>query len=112
MTPAMLELLALAAIATTLVATAGASGLSVSAKGDIAIDNKAWFRAGNVSVTVGGKLYAQADGTLVADGAAEAGSGHDSLGAFTRSTRKWTAGASKFATSVRLYAKGARRRSA
>ncbi len=71
---------------------------------DIAVNDVAWFSSGNVSVTVGGHTYSTADGSLRPNGAASSASGRDSLGSFTSTTQKWTAGSTPYTTSTRLYA--------
>ena len=102
-----------AASAPSAAAAAPAGRLSLRADGsgapgafEIAVGDDPWFRSGNVSVTVGGTTYSQADGSLVPQGASVTASGADSLGAFTSSTQHWNAGATPFTTSSRLYAAG------
>ena len=83
-----------AASAPSAAAAAPAGRLSLRADGggapgafEIAVGDDPWFRSGNVSVTVGGTTYSQADGSLVPQGASVTASGADSLGAFTSSTQ-------------------------
>ena len=70
---------------------------------EIQVNGVAWFASGNVSVTVGGTTYSQYDGSLKPVGTAAKGSGSDTLGAFTSTTQKWTAGKTPYTTSARLY---------
>ena len=54
-------------------------------------------------MTVAGRTYSTADHSLRPSGAASASSGSDSLGDFTAHTQKWSAGATPYTTTARLY---------
>lgn len=84
----------------------GSSQLSLGTHGEIEVNGKAWFAAGNISVTVGGTTYSTADASLKSAGAPTASSGSDTLGAFTSTTQAWTAGGTPYTTSARLYSEG------
>jgi hypothetical protein len=71
--------------------------------GAVHVGAEAWFNPGNTSVTVDGSVYSTADGSLKASGAAETSQGSDTLGAYTMTTNKWTAGTTPFETSHRVY---------
>ena len=86
----------------TLALTAG----SAPGAFEIAVNGKAWFSSGNISVTVGGRTHSTADGSLKPKGAAISGGGTDMMGAFTSMTQKWTAGATPYTTDSKLYAAG------
>ena len=80
------------------------STLSLGAHGEIEVNGKAWFHAGNVSVTVGGTTYSTSDASLTPVGAPTESSGHDGFGAFTSKAQRWTAGTTPYTTSTRIYA--------
>lgn len=84
---------------------AGASKLTLQ-NGALGIDGEAWFKPGNVSVTVGGALHSTSDGSLKSAGASTTTKGSDALGPFSLTTTKWTAGSTPFETSEKVYGGG------
>ena len=84
-------------------AAAAVHVLSVTADRSINVGEVTWFKAGNVSVTVGGQLYSEADGSLKAAGPIATTSGKDVSGAFTAKTQTWMAGTTPWVTATRDY---------
>ena len=69
----------------------------------IVVKGITWFHEGNISVTVGSKIFSTKDASLKANGRATTFSGNDNLGQFTCKTQKWLAGDTAFTTSTREY---------
>lgn len=74
--------------------------------GAVGVGEETWFNPGNTSVTVDGKLFSTADGSLKAAGAPTTTKGSDVLGPYSLTTSKWTAGTTPFETSQRVYDDG------
>jgi hypothetical protein len=103
----MLKLVLLAVVLVSVTSSASTLSLAPSPSPggyEIQINGETWFSSGNISVTVGQTTYSTSDASLKSAGAGTSGSGSDGYGSFTSKTQKWTAGATPYTTSTRLYA--------